>query len=410
MKYLNKTLGLAFMLGLVASCNTPAEKEKNAEAVSPSSKEWLGTIKLNDSTDLNFEFITRLDQGDFWVINGVDTVKAKLFEEDSLYKVEFPVFANYLLVVWAEDELSGRYINPDGEDYVLPFKATPLKDKRRYPADAGEEQGLQGKWEMRFNPNTEKAREAMAFFEVEGKEWRGSVMTTTGDYRFLSGGLSGQTLRLSTFDGGFLYYFEWDVSADTLVGKYYAGRSGFAPLAAWRNEQFALANPDSLTFLKPGYESFDFAFPNLEGDTVRLSDPQFAGKPLVVQIMGSWCPNCLDEVQYMKEVQQKYPELAMVGLTFERGKTAEEGIRRAKKMVRDLEIPYPILLAGATREDQANDKLPALNRLMSYPTAIYLNRQHKVVKIHTGFAGPGTPVYPNFVAENDQFVQSLVQE
>jgi len=49
-----------------------------------------------------------------------------------------------------------------------------------------------------------------------------------------------------------------------------------------------------------------------------------------------------------------------------------------------------------------------LNHVMSYPTSIYLNREHQVVKIHTGFSGPGTPLYEDFVAENDVFLQTLI--
>jgi thiol-disulfide isomerase/thioredoxin len=126
--------------------------------------------------------------------------------------------------------------------------------------------------------------------------------------------------------------------------------------------------------------------------------------------MGSWCPNCLDESLYLKDQFEKYHEqgLEVVGLTFERARNYETALKRAKKMERDLKLPYPILLAGATRKDNAAELLPMLNHIMSYPTSIYLNKNHKVVKIHTGFAGPGTPLYEDFLAENDKFIQALI--
>ena len=153
-----------------------------------------------------------------------------------------------------------------------------------------------------------------------------------------------------------------------------------------------------------------FSFPNLKGDTINLKDPKFAGKPVIVQIMGSWCPNCLDESLYLKEQYEQYHKdgLEIIGLTFERARDYETALKRATKMERDLALPYPILLAGATRDDKAAELLPMLNHIMSYPTSIYLNKDHAVVKIHTGFSGPGTPVYEDFVAENDKFIQSLI--
>ena len=148
MKHRIQFLGLAFMLGLFTSCQEISKEESAVEQTDY--KAWIGTIMLNDTTPLNFEFITRKDQGHFWIINGKDTVKAKLVAQDSLYKVEFPVFANYLMLTWGEEKVQGSYINPDGEDYVLPFMAKPRGKASPYPAKAGDPDKLKGSWEMRL--------------------------------------------------------------------------------------------------------------------------------------------------------------------------------------------------------------------------------------------------------------------
>ena len=45
------------------------------------------------------------------------------------------------------------------------------------------------------------------------------------------------------------------------------------------------------------------------------------------------------------------------------------------------------------------------------PTAIYLNRKGEVVKIHTGFYGPGTgEMYEKFSRETEAFVSALLEE
>ena len=374
--------------------------------------QWLGTITLSDSIDLNFDFTLAEAEGGnyaFRIQNAGNVVEAQMLamEADSFFKVEVPVFANYLLVKLGDSTMSGFYYNPDAEDYKLPFEAE-MSTQSRYPL-AAIDPALSGNYRMDFSANTDDENSALAHLEIVGEKVYGSIMTETGDYRFLEGGISDGLAQLSTFDGGFLYYFRFEMG-DTLRGTFFSGRTYQEDFIAYRDDSFSLRNADSLTFIKEDYDGLAFSFPNLKGDTISLNNPEFAGKPVIVQIMGSWCPNCLDESLYLKEQYEQYHKdgLEIVGLTFERARTYEMALKRASKMERDLALPYPILLAGATRDDKAAELLPMLNHVMSYPTSIYLNRQHEVVKIHTGFAGPGTPVYEDFVAENDKFIQSLI--
>jgi thiol-disulfide isomerase/thioredoxin len=406
-KFILKVL-LAF--SILVSC-APAPQEDESNEVQMTEGKWLGTITLSDSIPLNFNFtLASTDSAsyDFVINNAGNIVEAKVINLSSdSFKVEMPVFANYLVFSLKNGEMEGQYINPDAEDYHLPFHAE-LSIENRYPL-AKLNPSLVGNYRLDFNPETEDQSSALANFRIDGEKVYASVMTETGDYRFLEGGIRNGLAQISTFDGGFLYYFTFK-TGDTLKGRFYSGRTYSAPFIAYRDSSFSLRNADSLTFIKEGYESLAFSFPNLQGDTLSLGNPRFAGKPVIVQIMGSWCPNCLDESLYLKEQYNQYHEdgLEVVGLTFERARDYETALKRATKMERDLELPYPILLAGATRKDNAAELLPMLNHVMSYPTSIYLNREHKVVKIHTGFAGPGTPKYEDFVAKNDKFIQTLI--
>lgn len=397
--------------GLIAcNSNTPqtAESKALAEGI------WQGTINQNDSTELKFNFkVSKLSDSSysFNISNAGEITEAKMLQiaPDS-FRVEMPAFANYLLVKSEGNALKGYYVNPDADDYRLPFSAKAGVEERYentqhlYP--------IPGYWKMVFNPGTEDEKAALAHFDWEiDKGVYASIMTATGDYRFLEGSGAAGKLRFSTFDGAFLYYFEADLH-DTMQGRFYSGRSGYSTWIAYRDSSFSLPNPDSLTYIKEGYEGFDFAFPNLEGDTLGLDDSRFEDKAVIIQISGSWCPNCYDESRYLSEVYGQYKDqgLEIVCLSFERARDYATAQKRLAKFQKDLEIPYPVLLAGATRDDKAADKLPMLNKVMSYPTAIYLDKQHQVRKIHTGFAGPGTPVWEDFVSENDAFLQKLLNE
>ncbi len=396
----------------LCACQNPQPKR---EAIAHLEEgDWRGQIAMNDSINLPFTFALRLmgkDSFAFHIPNARDTVKATLrrFGQDS-FRVDFPVFANYLTGRITDSTLRGEFVNPDASDYRLPFQAH-LGQGGRFRGIAPSDIAYAGDWATWFSPPGRQSKPAIAFFESHGSAIFGNFRTETGDYRFLEGQQRGDSLYLSTFDGMLLYYFAIHLG-DTLEGVMYSGRSYYAPFKAYRDSTFHLRDPDSLTYLKEGYQKLEFALPRVGqlSDSLNLKDPRFEGKAVVVQIMGSWCPNCLDEGRYLRELYKRYrgEGLEIVGLTFERAADRATAEKRALKFIRDLDLPYPILLATATRQEKAEEVLPMLNHIMSYPTTLYLNRRHELVRIHTGFSGPGSPVYEHFVRENDAFIQQLL--
>ena len=48
-----------------------------------------------------------------------------------------------------------------------------------------------------------------------------------------------------------------------------------------------------------------------------------------------------------------------------------------------------------------------LNKVVAFPTMIFLNASNKVVAIHTGFAGPATSGYEDFKKEFEALVQKM---
>ncbi len=405
-------LGKFLILSLIALLASCQQFTKNT--VEPKSGIWRAIIALNDSIDLPFNFkLEKVDEAyHITIYNADEAIEIKdvtLIGGDTL-KIQMPVFANYLLLKKGETEMEGYYVNPDGANYLLPLKAE-FGNEMRFPVETQNCCDINKKWAVKFSPGTDNEDPAIGYFEQEGNKVTGTFMTETGDYRYLEGVLNGNILQLSTFDGAHLYYLEAVIEdGQKMNGRLFSGRSRLEYWVAYRDDDFELADPDTLTYLKPGFNSLAFLFPDLEGNAISLSDDHFKGKAVVVQVMGSWCPNCMDETRYLKKVYDQYHQegLEVVGLTFERAKDEETALARARKMKRDLDIPYPVLLAGSTRKDRAADALPMLNHIMSFPTSIYLDRSHRVVKIHTGFSGPGTPVYDSFVQESDSTIREIL--
>ncbi len=201
----------------------------------------------------------------------------------------------------------------------------------------------------------------------------------------------------------------------SLSGTFYSGNHFKEPFIAYRNEEFELADEESLTFLNEGYEELQFSFPNTDDTLISLEDSRFKEKVVVVQIMGTWCPNCLDETKFLSDYvkTKKQDNFEVVALAFEYAKTKDlafEGIERLKSRVG---VPYPILLAqyASSSKSKANEKLPMLNHIISYPTTIFIDKKGKVRKIHTGFNGPATgQKYIDFKKDFDQYIELLLSE
>jgi thiol-disulfide isomerase/thioredoxin len=147
---------------------------------------------------------------------------------------------------------------------------------------------------------------------------------------------------------------------------------------------------------------------------ISLSDDRFKNKVVVLQIMGTWCPNCLDESKYLAQYYKEHSkDLEIIGLAFEYVKTEEKAFANINRLKERIGITYPILLAqvGSSSKAKANDKLPMLNHVLSYPTTIILDKNGKVRKIQTGFNGPATGErYTKFKAEFESLIANLKVE
>ena len=159
--------------------------------------------------------------------------------------------------------------------------------------------------------------------------------------------------------------------------------------------------------------NLSFNFKNTSGDYVSLNDEQFKNRVVVVQIMGTWCPNCLDETQFFLSYIKDNPstDIAFVALSFEAARTEKKAMDRIQLMVDRFDIPYPVLLAqfGSVDTKIAQEKLPMLKEIRSYPTTIIIDKSGKVNSIHTGFNGPATgKAFEDFKMEFDEEIKSLV--
>ena len=406
-----KKLIFLLVIGVVlVSCN----EEKTSELAQG---DWLGQLEVMDGEKLPFNFNLLKDASGSYVMeiyNASEVIKVDeiTINGDSI-RIQTPVFEGYIVGKFSQKNIKGNFIK-ESLDRVVPFEAF-YGDKERFTVDQPPLINVSGIWETEFSQGTPDSYMAKGIFAKNGDKVTGTFRTTTGDYRYLEGVVNGDSLKLSTFDGAHAFLFLAKVTDSTLNGIFYSDKHFQEPFVAKRNDGFELPEADSLTFLKEGYEKLAFSFPDSKGNIISLTDKKFQNKVVLVQIMGSWCPNCLDEtkfyVNYLKE--NGHEDMEMVGLAFEYAKTEELAYKSIERLREQIGVNYPILLAqyGASDKEKAQQKLPMLNHVLSYPTTLFIDKKGNVRKIHTGFNGPATgEKYTHFTKEFDTYVKMLLNE
>ena len=253
---------------------------------------------------------------------------------------------------------------------------------------------LFGRWKVLFEPGTPNEEVLVGVFqqEMNGRIF-GSFLSETGDYRYLHGYAANGKLHLQTYTGYWAFVVEADLNgSNEMTGVFYSGGKSSSPFKAIKDETVQLRDEAELTYLIKRDERV--VLNNLSKLTGRKTNLDLSknGQLTLIQIMGTWCPNCIDEANLLKELHAAYGKqgLEIIALGFEVGTDTKKQRSRLKRFVKDLQVNYPVYLAGTSSKEAAAAYFPMLNGIMSFPTSILVDEQGKIIAIHTGFSGPAT--------------------
>ncbi|OJW17132.1 TlpA disulfide reductase family protein [Mucilaginibacter sp. 44-25] len=380
---------------------------------------WRGELKTANAKLIPFNFDVTQAGGkqEIYIINSSERFKVTdvTSKGDSVF-IKMPLFDSEFRLKHSGKELTGQYIKHLADkDVPMEFTATPATPWRFFKEPVKSAANVSGRWSAIFGEGDSRDT-TVGEFKQTGQKVTGTFLTTTGDYRFLEGTVSGDSLYLSCFDGGHAFLFTAKVADNNTLsdGKFFSGLTGRDVWVAKRDENAKLPDAYSLTALKPGYKKLDFTFKDLDGKPVSLSDNRFKNKVVIVQIMGSWCPNCMDETAYMVNYYKKYQKrgVEVVGLAYERTTDFARSRKSVMQIKNRFNVPYPLLITGYTSNKEETAKsLPMLTKVVGFPTTIIIDKKGDVRKIHTGFNGPGTGEhYTEFITEFEKLTDDLLKE
>jgi thiol-disulfide isomerase/thioredoxin len=382
---------------------------------------WRGILLLNAEKNIELPFnfeIKKVNANIILVIRNAQeriTVDEVVFTKDSL-NFKMPIFdTEFKTELIGDTILKGVWINhTKKENNTIAFTAK-FGNKNRFNVPMKRATNFyDGRWETTFSPESKDSSKAIGVFKYipNSAIVEGTFLTETGDYRFLEGTETNGKLFLSCFDGSHAFLFIAEHNETEIIkGDFYSGSTWHENWLAKRNDTFQLHDPESLTYLKNPEEKIDFTFYNTQKQKVSLSDAKYKNKVVIIQIMGSWCPNCMDESAYLAKVYKQYNQrgLEIIALAYERTADSERATANIMRLMKKFDIGYDILLTGLTGKDKASESLPFLNVVMAFPTTIFLDKNHQVKSVYTGFSGPATgKAYEKYCLKTENLINNLL--
>ncbi len=383
---------------------------------------WRGVLILNakQNAELPFNFELKKNEGktELVIHNAEERITiTEIATKIDSFNFKMPVFdSEFLCQLIGDTLLKGVWINHAKKEHnIIPFIANYGNSKRFLFLPEKSNPFYEGKWEVDFSPNTKDSSKAIGVFShTNGSNYvTGTFLTETGDYRFLEGMVHNGTLYLSCFDGSHAYLFTAENNGIEITnGHYYAGTNWEEPWIGKRNDAYKLRDPETITKLKSQSDKVIFSFNNLLDKKISLTDLRYKNKPVVIQIMGTWCPNCMDETALLAKLYHTYSNqgLEIIALAYERTSDLNKVKNNIKRLKTKFDARYEFLITGLTGKDKASESLPFLNEITSFPTLIVLDKKHEVKTIYTGFNGPATGIeYIVFKTKLESLIKSLLQ-
>ncbi|MDR2122940.1 MAG: TlpA family protein disulfide reductase [Flavobacteriaceae bacterium] len=400
------------LTGLVSASCVSFHKGKLQDGI------WRAELSVFKGKKVPFLFEVKnanTDSAVLTLINGEERVPLKgiYYHSDTVF-IPIESYDATIKARISGDNLEGSFIrNYIKNDPGIPFKAE-RKNAPRFELPANPTQiSIEGKWDVFFIGEKNDTIRNVGNFASKNKIVTGSILTNYGDLRFLEGTVTEKGVQLSAFSGLSPYLIEINFTdGDSFEGIFYTAR-GQTKLHGKRNYNASLDDAYSIAKLKKGFDRLHFQLPNFEGKIISLDDERYRNKVVIVSILGSWCPNCLDEIEYLSPwyKENKDRGVEIIGLAFERKNDfnyAKTAIDRLKK---NYGIDYEIVFAGRANAESIARSLPEIENFSSYPTTIFIDKKGKVRKIHTGFSGPATGAFfDEFKKEFNDLIDSLVNE
>lgn len=323
------------------------------------------------------------------VANGDERIAVRCRWDGAALDLEFLQFATRIHATrGADGALAGGWVpsHQSGLDAPIAFAATPvpaLDPRTRFAPGARPAVDVSGTWETQHQ--SFGLGKGVLAQTADGVVTGTLIPTDVGDLRYLAGTVVDHTLWLSTFDGQHAYVLRAEVATagDTLSGVWTYSHILDDPFTGRRVDTLDVGRLETLR-LRAGATRVTIP---------QLADPAFAGKPVVVDYSGTWCPACMDATPFLVELYRKHHPRGLEILTVSLEATEDPAVN-AKQVAYFREhfaIPWRIDILPGDLTETVSLLPPELENTGGFPITLFINRDGTVADLHSGFYGPAAP-------------------
>jgi thiol-disulfide isomerase/thioredoxin len=378
---------------------------------------WEASVVVNE-VEIPFRF--ELQQGEDRspigaFFNGDERVRSTSGAwKDGALTLEFAHYATKLEAKWDGSTLTGTYGRTGRPPYAFRAKPWTRSEVSEQPDGHTETKvpSIAGQWEIAVkSPKGESAWKL--FVRQSGPEVSASILRVDGDTGLLTGSWKGGQFVLSHFSGARPSLLEIKPNADGSLTLVQNAKTTYSAVKSSEAREKGLpepADPTRWTSVADPTQPLRFRAKDLNGVEISDSDPRFAGKVVLVNITGSWCPNCHDEAPFLAEIYRKYRKqgLEIVAVSFEEAEQLADPTR-LRAFIKQYGLEYPVLLGGEPADLKA--VLPQAVNLNTWPATFFIGRDGLVRGAHAGFASKATgEEHVRVKAEFQHKIESLLAE
>ena len=359
---------------------------------------WTGQLLRTDGKALPFRAFIDLQSpapNAFFLVGQERTQIPEIQREGDSLNFIFSEYGAAMRGVLRGDRWEGNYIRYRNKPIAIPFTATAesqglsLSQPNAKPAIP-----LLGKFQAFLRDGNTIDSTTVATFWIKNDSVFGTLIAPDGDYGLNAGVQSGTMATLSRFTGWQAQLFEFEQTGSSWSGTFYVRNDSPVQLTLEPNLESMekVASNKETKIANPGIP-FVFSGITAEGDSLTNASSRFKGKALIVDIMGTWCHNCMDESPVLQQLYAEYKDkgLEIVGLSFEITDEVSQAKRNIGLYQKRFGLTFPLLYCGSTDNKYVDPQLRAqMKNFYAYPTALFIDKKGKVQFIHVGFRGPGT--------------------
>lgn len=369
---------------------------------------WRGLVHY-EQENVPFEFLVEYtsEKTVIIIINGEERIQIDNSEirEDSII-IKLQPFDAEIRAKYSKTSMNGEWKKGYRKEGV-PFTANYAQ--QRFSNSNKSSKKIPSKWQLEFSPSSGNSSSAVGLFTTSNGIVQGSILSQTGDYRYFSGVFRNDSLLVSSFDGAHGFLFKASIIKDKLSGVFYFDRDYSEKVSGVANSEASLSNP--FQKVQGGQRPY-FDILSAGDPSKKVKKEDYFGKILIIQLFGTWCPNSMDQTNFLTNWYSNKPkDVELIGITYEPNFSTAYGNSRISSYESNMGIQYDVFLGGELSKGQAALAFPFIDKINAFPTLMILDKDGFIRYVSNYFNGPATGTYyDEFKLEFNKIIKELQSE